>query len=66
MPSDTDDNVVPLHKWQVQAIEALEQDANDVLVAAIDEVILMGLTAAQVTGLLYMNLRRFYEQAEDW
>ena len=64
---DSDDNVVPLRSnLQVLAMQALEQKAHDTLVEAINEVIEMGLTAAQITGLLYVNLRRLSEEADEW
>ncbi len=45
---------------------ALEDDGYDILYDAVDKLIGMDLTAIQITGLLFLTMRRFSEQADTW
>lgn len=42
--------------------QALHDRLHDAVQKALDE----GLTAAQIVGILYLAMRRFSEQADEW
>ena len=55
-----------MEKLCIAAQRELEQDAHDTIVDAVNRVIDMGLSAATITGLLYLALRRLSEEADTW